>query len=134
MKDSTLRELFEPFGTVTDVKVVQDRETGVGKGYGFVRMSTAEEAEKAVEGMNNKDGFQVSLAPAKGEGPREAKGEGKGDGKGDGKGKGKGKGKDQKGARSPVQEPVREVAPQLRFLGMDKVQMTRKCLINKICP
>jgi polyadenylate-binding protein len=120
MKDSTLRELFEPFGTVTDVKVVQDRETGVGKGYGFVRMSTAEEAEKAVEGMNNKDGFQVSLAPAKGEGPREAKGERKGKGKGDGKGKGKGKGKDMYSQPSamPAMYPAQQPMMGMPMMGM----------------
>jgi len=91
MKEPTLRELFEPFGTVTDVKVVQDRETGLGKGYGFVRFATMEEAKKAVEGMHLKEGLQVGLAGQKGEG-REGKGERRG--KGEGKGKGKSKGKD----------------------------------------
>ena len=39
MTERSLRELFEPFGTVTEVKLISDRETGESRGFGFVTMS-----------------------------------------------------------------------------------------------
>jgi RNA recognition motif-containing protein len=47
-----LRESFSAFGTVTDVHVMTDRETGRSRGFGFVTMSTDEEAVNAMGGMN----------------------------------------------------------------------------------
>jgi cold-inducible RNA-binding protein len=38
MTERTLRELFEPFGTVSEVKLSMDRETGQSRGFGFVTM------------------------------------------------------------------------------------------------
>ncbi len=50
-----VRAAFEGFGTVEDVFLVTDRETGRPRGFAFVTMSTSEEAAKAIEGMNGKD-------------------------------------------------------------------------------
>ncbi|MCL4226675.1 MAG: RNA-binding protein [Myxococcales bacterium] len=47
-----VRAAFESFGAVEDVHLVTDRETGRPRGFGFVTMSTAEEAQKAIEGMD----------------------------------------------------------------------------------
>lgn len=47
-----LRGLFAEHGEVTDAIVIQDRETGRSRGFGFVEMSTADEAEKAIEALN----------------------------------------------------------------------------------
>lgn len=47
-----LRGLFAEHGEVTDAIVIQDRETGRSRGFGFVEMSTAEEADKAIEALN----------------------------------------------------------------------------------
>ena len=46
---------FAPAGTVLSAKVITDRESGRSKGFGFVEMSTPEEAQKAVEMFNNTD-------------------------------------------------------------------------------
>lgn len=46
-----VRAMFTPYGEVTDVKVISDRETGRSKGFGFVEMSD-ETAQKAIEGLH----------------------------------------------------------------------------------
>jgi RNA recognition motif-containing protein len=48
----TLRAAFQEFGAVEDVHMVTDRETGRPRGFGFVTMGTAEEAQQAIAGMD----------------------------------------------------------------------------------
>jgi cold-inducible RNA-binding protein len=50
--EQELRQAFEAFGQVTTVNVIADRETGRPRGFGFVEMPSAEEAQKAIEGLN----------------------------------------------------------------------------------
>ncbi len=50
--DDGLRELFTPFGEVNFVKVIRDFHSGRSKGFGFVEMSTPEEAKEAIEALN----------------------------------------------------------------------------------
>jgi RNA recognition motif-containing protein len=52
--DEGLREIFEEFGTVIDVKVIMDRETGRSRGFGFVEMDD-ESARKAMEELNGRE-------------------------------------------------------------------------------
>ena len=61
-----LRDLFGGIGTVTDAKIVTDRETGRPRGFGFVEMSTEDEARKAIEEVNGRDvqGRQVAVKEA----------------------------------------------------------------------
>jgi RNA recognition motif-containing protein len=54
--ESDVEATFAEYGTVTDVKVVTDRETGRSRGFAFVSMSSSEEAQKAIEGL---DGFEL---------------------------------------------------------------------------
>jgi RNA recognition motif-containing protein len=49
-----VRAAFEAFGTVNDVALITDRDTGRPRGFGFVEMD-ADGASKAIEGLNNKD-------------------------------------------------------------------------------
>lgn len=51
--EARLRELFAPYGKVVGAKVIMDRETGRSKGFGFVEMSTDDEARAATEKLNN---------------------------------------------------------------------------------
>jgi RNA recognition motif-containing protein len=51
--EAKLRELFGTYGKVVGAKVIMDRETGRSKGFGFVEMSTDEEAKAATEKLNN---------------------------------------------------------------------------------
>src|SRR5579863_1865784 len=47
-----LRSIFEPFGEITRVQLITDRETGRSRGFGFVEMSDNEEAAKAIAALN----------------------------------------------------------------------------------
>jgi RNA recognition motif-containing protein len=53
--EDSLRRLFEVHGTVTSAQVIMDRETGRSKGFGFVEMSSDQEAQAAIDGLNGKD-------------------------------------------------------------------------------
>jgi cold-inducible RNA-binding protein len=65
-----LKALFAEFGTVVGAEVIMDRLTNRSRGFGFVEMSTPEEASKALTGMNGKDikGRLINVAEAR---PRE---------------------------------------------------------------
>jgi cold-inducible RNA-binding protein len=68
--DDQLRDFFATVGTVVSANVIFDRETNRSKGFGFVEMSTDEEAKAAVEQLNNKelDGRTIIVNEAR---PRE---------------------------------------------------------------
>jgi cold-inducible RNA-binding protein len=70
--DSRLREVFTQVGSVESAAVVTDRDTGRSRGFGFVEMSTAEEADTAVKKFNGHelDGrtLKVELAKPSGQG------------------------------------------------------------------
>jgi cold-inducible RNA-binding protein len=53
--DSDLSKMFEPHGTVESAQVIIDRQTGRSKGFGFVEMKTAQEAEAAIAALNGQD-------------------------------------------------------------------------------
>lgn len=50
-----LRDIFSAHGTVTEAKIVTDRDTGRPRGFGFVEMSSEAEAKKAIEELNGRD-------------------------------------------------------------------------------
>ena len=52
--DAELEELFSPFGPVQSARVINDRETGRSRGFGFVEMGQ-EDGEKAIAELNGKD-------------------------------------------------------------------------------
>lgn len=51
--DDDLRAAFEPFGEVASAQVIQDRDTGRSRGFGFVEMPNADEANTAIDKVNN---------------------------------------------------------------------------------
>ena len=53
-RDTDLQDAFGPFGEVTSANVAMERDTGRSRGFGFVQMGTAEQAQAAIEGMNGK--------------------------------------------------------------------------------
>ena len=52
--EDDLRDLFKEFETVTEVNVITDRDTGRSRGFGFVELSSDEDADKAIESLNGK--------------------------------------------------------------------------------
>lgn len=71
--DDKLRELFSQAGTVVSATVITDKFTGKSKGFGFVEMSTAEEAEQAKQKLNGQslDGRNIVVNDARPQAPRE---------------------------------------------------------------
>ncbi len=53
--DESLKETFSAAGSVESANVIMDRMTGRSRGFGFVEMSTDEDAQKAIEMFNGKD-------------------------------------------------------------------------------
>lgn len=70
--DATLKETFSAAGTVESATVIIDRMSNRSKGFGFVEMSTDEEAQKAIEMFNGKeiDGRNVTVNEARPMEPR----------------------------------------------------------------
>jgi len=62
-----LESLFAPHGRVTKAQVINDRDTGRSRGFGFVEMDSAEEAQAAISSLNGKDmgGRQLTVNLAK---------------------------------------------------------------------
>jgi RNA recognition motif-containing protein len=78
---SDLEQMFAEFGTVKSAEVINDRETGRSKGFGFVEMQSEEEANAAINTLNGqeRDGRTLTVNEAK---PRESRGGGGGGGRG----------------------------------------------------
>lgn len=72
-----LEQMFLEFGSVVSAQVIQDRDTGRSKGFGFVEMQAEDAAQRAISGMNDKqhDGRALTVNEAK---PRESGGGGRG--------------------------------------------------------
>jgi len=70
--DATLKETFAAAGTVESATIIMDKMTNRSKGFGFVEMSTDEEAKKAIETINGKelDGRTLTVNEARPMEPR----------------------------------------------------------------
>lgn len=77
--EDSLRTVFEEFGTIEEVTIVQDRETGRSRGFAFVTMSDASAAAAAIEAVNGRevDGRALNVNEAR---PKKQGGGGGGDG------------------------------------------------------
>jgi RNA recognition motif-containing protein len=64
---AALRSLFATFGEVTSAQVIEDRDTGRSRGFGFVEMASAEDAQKAISETDgtNVDGRQLNVNMAR---------------------------------------------------------------------
>lgn len=82
--ETILQDAFAKHGTVTDSVIMMDRMSNRPRGFGFVTMSTADEAQKAIDSLNGTDldGRTLTVNLAK---PREDRGGGGGGGGGGGR-------------------------------------------------
>ena len=76
-----LEQLFAPYGAVRSAQVIQDRESGRSKGFGFVEMENDNAAREAIKGLNEteNDGRPLTVNEAR---PREERSGGGGGGRG----------------------------------------------------
>jgi len=95
--EESLRELFAGIGEVESVKIITDADTGRSKGFGFIEMSSAEDAKKAIDQLNGTKFMERALIvnEARPQQPREGRGFGGGRG-GFGQGRGSGYGRDRR--------------------------------------
>jgi len=86
--ESELREAFEKFGAVSEVRLIMDKYSGKSKGFGFVEMPDDNEAKNAIDEMNGKEfhGREVKVSQSK---PKRSGGQG---GRGGPGGQGRGRG------------------------------------------
>jgi len=79
--EQQIREAFEAFGQVQEVSLIQDRDTGRPKGFGFVEMPDNAEAQAAIEALNGKEftGRSITVNEAR---PRQERSGGGGGGGG----------------------------------------------------
>ncbi len=82
VNDKSLQEKFASVGSVDSAKVITDRDTGRSKGFGFVEMSTEDEAQAAISKFDGTDfeGRAMTVNEAKPMAPREDRGFGGGGG------------------------------------------------------
>lgn len=81
VKDTDLQTAFSAFGTVTSAKVITDMDSGRSKGFGFVEMSSKDEAQSAIQKLNGTElrGRAISVNEAR---PKPERGFGGGGGGG----------------------------------------------------
>ncbi|MEX0712270.1 MAG: RNA-binding protein [Pirellulales bacterium] len=87
VSSSDLEQMFSQFGSVQSAQVIQDRDTGRSKGFGFVEMGNDQEAQAAIRGLHEQehDGRPLTVNEAR---PREERGGGGGGYGGGGGGRG----------------------------------------------
>jgi len=97
--EDSVRQHFAQYGEVSAVRIIQDRETGRSRGFGFVEMPNDEEAKAAIAALDGKevDGRAVKLNEAQPRPERSGGGGGGGGGRpGGGGGGGGGRGRDRR--------------------------------------
>jgi RNA recognition motif-containing protein len=73
LEEADLKEIFEAFGEVISVKIINDRESGRSKGFGFVEMTDDEAAKKAIADLNGSEvaGRNIVVNQAEDKKPRD---------------------------------------------------------------
>ena len=105
--ESELRALFEPFGEITRIQLMTDRDTGRSRGFAFVEMTNDEEAAKAIAALNGKevDGRALNVNEARPKPERSGPSGPRGGGGGRGGGRGGYSRDDYRGSARQPREP-----------------------------
>ena len=85
--EGELRAIFEPYGEITSINIITDRDTGRPRGFGFVELADDEQAAKAITELNGKelDGRALNVNEAR---PKPERSGPRGGGGGGGRGRG----------------------------------------------
>ena len=109
----TLREYFAQCGTVESASVITDKFSGQSRGFGFVEMATAEEAQRAISELNGKDldGRKITVNVSNPRTPGSGGGRGPGGPRGGGRRTGRPARRWRRGSRRLRRPPFQEALP-----------------------
>lgn len=71
VREEALRELFAPFGEVTSVRIIKDKETKRSRGFGFVEMANDEDGQKAIDSLNGTQHYDRAIVVSQAKGKPE---------------------------------------------------------------
>jgi RNA recognition motif-containing protein len=71
VREQSLKELFQQYGEVTNVRIIKDKETRRSKGYGFVEMPNDAEGSAAINGLNGTNHHERTIVVAEAKGKKE---------------------------------------------------------------
>lgn len=71
VREQALKELFQQYGEVSNVRIIKDKETRRSKGYGFVEMPNDAEGNAAINGLNGSDHNERTIVVAEAKGKKE---------------------------------------------------------------
>ncbi len=71
VREETLSDLFSPFGEVTSVRIIKDKETKRSRGFGFVEMASDEDGQKAIDALNGTEHYERAIVVSQAKGKPE---------------------------------------------------------------
>jgi RNA recognition motif-containing protein len=71
VREEALRELFSPYGEVTSVRIIKDKETKRSRGFGFVEMANDEDGQKAIDALNGTQHYDRAIVVSQAKGKPE---------------------------------------------------------------
>lgn len=61
VREDALKDLFSPYGEVTSVRIIKDKETKRSRGFGFVEMANESEGEAAINALNGAEHYERAI-------------------------------------------------------------------------
>ena len=71
VREETLSDLFSPFGEVTSIRIIKDKETKRSRGFGFVEMASDEDGQKAIDALNGTEHYERAIVVSQAKGKPE---------------------------------------------------------------